>query len=70
MNAALGTRFAAFFFAGFLAELFLAVDFFADFEDDFFAELFFFAVAIATPEWLNRGGLFTPTPVRVSRGKV
>ena len=50
MNAALGVRFA-FFFAGafFLAELFFAVDFFADFEDDFFAELFFFAVAIASP---------------------
>jgi hypothetical protein len=52
MNAALGVRFVAdFFFAGafFLAELFFAVDFFADFEDDFFAELFFFAVAIASP---------------------
>jgi hypothetical protein len=51
MNAALGVRLVAdFFFAGafFLAELFFAVDFFADFED-FFAELFFFAVAIASP---------------------
>ncbi len=45
------------FFAGafFAAELFfvvdlLAVDFLAvDFEDDVFAELFFFAVAIASP---------------------
>jgi hypothetical protein len=49
MNAALGVRFA-FFFAGafFLAGAFF-VAFFADFDDDFFAELFFFAVAIASP---------------------
>ena len=53
MKAALGVRFVAdFFFAGafFLAGAFFAVVFFAaDFEDDFFAELFFFAVAIASP---------------------
>jgi len=57
MNAALGARLVADFFAGafFAAELFfavdlLALDFFAvDFEDDVFAELFFFAVAIASP---------------------
>jgi hypothetical protein len=62
MNAALGVRLVADFFFPelFLAELFLAEDFLADFEDDFFAELFFFAVAIASP-----GGFFgrpiTPT---------
>jgi hypothetical protein len=51
MNAALGVRFVADFFFPelFLAELFFALDFLADFEDDFFAELFFFAVAIASP---------------------
>ncbi|HEX2721357.1 MAG TPA: hypothetical protein VHM24_00465 [Gemmatimonadaceae bacterium] len=60
MNAALGVRFDADFLRpdDFLAELFLAVDFVPDLEDDFFAELFFFAVAIASPEWLNRGGPF------------
>jgi hypothetical protein len=46
MNAALGTRFVPDFFLGFL-EAFLAVFFLA--AGRFFAELFFFAFAIASP---------------------
>jgi hypothetical protein len=66
MKAALGTRFAAFFLAGFFAAAFFA-GFFAAFEDDFFAELFFF-VAIASP--VNESGdRFLPTRVRVTRAK-
>jgi hypothetical protein len=48
MNAALGTRFVPDFFLAVLRDAFLDAALFVP-ADFFFAELFFFAVAIASP---------------------